>query len=81
MATEPIWRTAALCEMPLRNGAVAVIKVERDDLGVCYWRLNVVEDDRFALITGGTAPSLAMAKVFAWAAMRVALAVELQDGD
>lgn len=55
-------------------------KVERDDLGVCYWRLNVAEGDRFALITGGTAPSVEMAKIYAWAAMRVALVTELQNG-
>jgi hypothetical protein len=40
MAVEPSWRPVELCEMPLRNGASAVAKVERDDLGVCYWRLQ-----------------------------------------
>jgi hypothetical protein len=57
-----------------------VAKVECDDLGVCYWRLNVAEGDHVGLIAGGTAPSLEMAKIFAWAAMRVALVTELQNG-
>ncbi len=75
------WRTGERCEMPMRNGATSVAKVERDDLGVCYWRLSVADGDRLALITGGTASSIGLAKSFAWTAMRVALGVELQkDG-
>jgi len=80
MAVGPPWRTVELCEMPMRNGATAVAKVERDDFGVCYWRLNVADGDRLALITDGTASSIGLAKVFAWTAMRVALGVELQNG-
>ena len=61
MAVGPPWRTVELCEMPMRNGATAVAKVERDDFGVCYWRLNVADGDRLALITGGTASSIGLA--------------------
>jgi hypothetical protein len=43
------WRTVELCEMPMRNGATAVAKVERDEFGVCYGRLNVADGDRLAL--------------------------------
>jgi hypothetical protein len=80
MAVGPPWRTVELCEMPMRNGTTAVAKVERDDFGVCYWRLNVADGDRLALITGGTASSIGLAKIFAWTAMRVALGVELHNG-
>jgi hypothetical protein len=79
MAVGPLWRTVELYEMPMRNGATAVAKVERDDLGVCYWRLSVADGDRLALITGGIASSIGLAKSFSWTAMRVALGVELQN--
>jgi hypothetical protein len=66
--------------MPMRNGATAVAKVERDEFGVCYGHLNVADGDRLALIAGGTASSVGLAKIFAWAAMRVALGVEFPNG-
>jgi hypothetical protein len=79
MTREFTWRTVELCEVPL-SGATAVAKVEQDDLGVCYWRLNVAEGDRLGLITGGTAPTVSLARIKALAALRLALTAEFEEG-
>ncbi len=79
MAVIPEWRRAELCEAPLRNGATALVKVERDEFGGSYWRLYVVDGSRFAPISGGIEASAEAAKRIAWEALRIALATELED--
>jgi hypothetical protein len=79
MAVIPDWRRVELCEAPLQNGATALVKVERGEFGRSYWRLYIVDGNRFAPISGGTEASAEAAKRIAWVALRIALATELAD--